>query len=193
MKSKKLIKRIIIITISVILAAFIAFNIVWFSYYNYVMDNFIEKVNKKESGGEITYQTVTDTYSFSVYPPTYLHFNTSLNVRRNNKNSDNVSSDGSISSDEKTNNTPLVKTGTSSLLVWIPFNREPYYSANILEKNSKTNNLKYYSYYIDKDINLIPGRENQKYSEEEVKIFESNKASAAEVLELAKSQWPELL
>jgi hypothetical protein len=186
MKSKKLIKKIIILTISVILTVFIVFNIVWFSYYNYVTDNFVKKVGKEELGGLISYKTKTDTHTFRVEPSGYLHFNAFLGVSKKE------SSNTSLSSDGKTITVGLENAGSANLLVWIPFNREPYYGAQVFAIEPETNDTVFYSYYIDKDGNLSPGPENWKYSEEEVKVFETGKAAAAELLEQAKERWPEL-
>jgi hypothetical protein len=159
---------------------------VWFSYYNYVTDNFVKKVDKNELAGEISYQTDTDTHSFYALPPRYLNFSTFLGVSKNE------SSNGSLSSDGKTINIGLGNVGNSDLLIWVPFNREPYYGANIFAQEPETNDTIFYMYYIDKDGNLSSGPENWKYSEEEKKVFESGKSATAEVLKLAKEYWPEL-
>ena len=82
-KNKTLRKKIITIIIALLLIAFAVWNIVWLIYYNnmkHYLSNSNQKMSNKYSFGGRTYTFNTDEYIYNFSLPSYLKFNSFLNV-----------------------------------------------------------------------------------------------------------------
>lgn len=149
-------KKLLIITIGILLLLFGIWNILWTMHYNQYK-SYREKTQKNIIGGQVFYTITKDDYYFSVNMPSYLRFNGNLAASKNTED---------------------LKDGIS-MIVWLKLFSEDKYGVILNDENG----YMYQIYMDEKGKPIYKENESISYINETNALIDSNRDLIDEVYE----------